>query len=517
MKDKQLLSWNGNSIYMTCRICQREGQFKHTVTANTQIPDLPSVTFYKCSHCQALNAVADVFIDYEVSSNCHTIPSWVRHYAQVGAGIDSMIRPLQRTAPRINTTMLDVGCGIGYTVDFWNYAYGRAYGVEPSGYSDYSKSLNIEIYDAYVGEVEQLQNEKFDRVLSAEVIEHVDDINEFVKILKLLLDHKGILIVTTPNSDFISQENSIPAIYAALSPGFHRVLFSTTSLELTLQRSGFKYVKSYSTQEQIVSFASSEEFDLSRNLEEERSQYISYLRASLTKGNNDIRMGFLFRFMKECVNLSNYVDAHAAWDDLKVLVQEKFELDLCDYKSIIGRTEKVNKFDDYVKLYPFFLPAALYYASMATLNGEALVPDAAHGFLIAAETAHKQFTIAPGYSQESASIYWLALLHSAVADIYSGNHESAQMKLQKIIDSVNQENVGDDLQPSQDVISRSMRELAVSLLQSGEPELSMRQFRLCINKCESKSFKEDTYQIWGTALQQASQLYTMAGSLLADE
>lgn len=101
---------------------------------------------------------------------------------------------------------LDVGCGTGIVVDGLFKNGLDSYGVEIS-----QSSLNIAKkrkgkYRLFDGKVIPYKNNVFDAVGSFNVIEHVENVEAFLKESKRVLKKGGYLIVCTPN--FMSITNS---------------------------------------------------------------------------------------------------------------------------------------------------------------------------------------------------------------------------------------------------------------------------------------------------------------------
>lgn len=511
-KDMARIRWNdGGRAEIACRACGASSVMSHVVTTPHTVHGKPDVDFYLCPVCFSVNAIIEKFTDYDEDGSFSEEPAFVRHYLQVGAGIDSMIRLLQRSNAEPGSTMIDVGCGFGFTVDFWNWAKGGGgCGVEPSLYGRLGQSvLDASISTEYLANAAQLNSRRYDRVLSSEVIEHVDDIAGFIAELRGVLAPGGVMILTTPNAEFIRPENTWSVVIAALSPGLHRVLFSRAALERALHEAGLMHVEVTCHGQQLIAFASDIPFKLSVNPEAERSEYNDYLRASIKKQRNgDLTMGFLFRYLEEQVNLGRLQEAREAWDPLCEMVRAMYNLNLRDLDEVRQRLNKAWDFEEYVGQVPVFLSAALYYAAMATLNGQDFLTDAKTGFMAAADAAEHEFSTAPSFAQKAASIYWWARIHVAVAAIQTSDHATAQRELQLLLDA--RLDVSAPLRPSQEQALRANRELGLSLLQSGQPERAMAFLREVIQQ-GGDAGRKDAGGLYVVALEQA--LNEVSGSL----
>lgn len=494
---------DARSSTLACRACDALAAMPHVVTTPHTVHGKPDVDFYRCPACASLNAVIESFTDYDEDGSFSETPAFVSHYLQVGAGIDSMIRPLQQSRPAPGASMIDVGCGFGYTVDFWNWAQGgNGVGVEPSLYGRLGQRLlGAPITTDYLSNVPELNSRRYDRVFSSEVIEHVDDTAAFIAELKGVLAPGGMMILTTPNADFVQPGHSASIVVAALSPGLHRVLFSRAALERALRNGGFAQVEVRAVSERLVAYVSDAPLTLHADAAAERRQYWSYLRAAMEKPRDaDLTMGFLFRFFAEQVNAGDLAAAAPAWAKLREMVQAAYGLDLTDLAAIRARDAAVSGFEDYVARLPLFLSAALYYAAMGTLNGAGFLPGAKAGFLAAADTAAHAFVVAPNFAQEAATIYWWARLHVATAAIRENDHATAQTELQALLAARSDPSAL--LRPETDQILRAKRELGVSFLQSGQPERAMGLLREVLHE-GGDAFRRDAGELYRTALAQA--------------
>lgn len=488
---------------LVCRACGTSAAMPHSVTTPNTVHGKSDVDFYRCPACGSLNAVVENFTDYDEDGSFSETPAFVRHYLQVGAGIDFMIRPLQQSRPAPGASMIDVGCGFGYTVDFWNWAQGgNGVGVEPSLYGRLGQRLlGAPITTDYLSNLPELNSRRYARVFSSEVIEHVDDTAAFIAELKGVLASSGMLILTTPNADFVDPAHSPSIVVAALSPGLHRVLFSRAALERALKGGGFANVEVRAVAERLVAYASDAALSLHADPAAERRQYAAYLRAAMEKPRDaDVTMGFLFRYFEDQVNAGDLAAAAPAWARLREMVQTGYGLDLVNLAAVRARDAEVIRFEDYVDRLPLFLSAALYYAAMGTLNGANFLPEAKAGFLAAAETAARAFAVAPNFAQKAASIYWWARLHAAIAAIREDDHATAQFELQALIDA--RSDPATRLRPEPDQLLRAKRELGVSFLQSGQPERAMGLLREVLHE-GGEAARHDAGALYRTALAQA--------------
>ena len=100
-------------------------------------------------------------------------------------------------------TLLDVGCGGGLLSEPMSRPGGKVTGIDAS-----KKNINIAKIHAsknnlkikyILASPEKLKNGKFDIILNMEIVEHVSDLNYFIKSCTKLLRKNGIMFVATIN------------------------------------------------------------------------------------------------------------------------------------------------------------------------------------------------------------------------------------------------------------------------------------------------------------------------------
>lgn len=151
-----------------------------------------------------------------------------------------------------NTTILDIGCGNGWLTNILIDNGFDAYGTDASEtgikvakqkhpdrffVQDLTKdSLPIE-----------LQNIKFDTIISTEVIEHLYSPREYLKFCKRILQKTGggELILSTPYHGYLknvalSVSGKMDAHFTVLIDGMHIKFWSKKTLSTILEEQGFK-------------------------------------------------------------------------------------------------------------------------------------------------------------------------------------------------------------------------------------------------------------------------------------
>ena len=170
-----------------------------------------SFTVWRCKNCHSLHSLEPVDLEFYYSDyplKNHTLDFHTR------IGYKNRIRLLESLGVKASDSIIDVGCGRGLFVST----------LKQAGFK------NVTGYDFFVPEYSDrsVLEKKYDVVVSYDVIEHVEDPEQFFHMLKNLLLPGGLLLITTPNADEISLQ-STPA-QPELSQPFHRHMFSQQAL-----------------------------------------------------------------------------------------------------------------------------------------------------------------------------------------------------------------------------------------------------------------------------------------------
>ncbi|HEY0175169.1 MAG TPA: class I SAM-dependent methyltransferase, partial [Pedobacter sp.] len=150
-----------------------------------------------------------------------------------------------------NKCILDLGCGNGYFANLLIRSGYNAYGTDASEKGiAIAKRQNPErfhLQDLSAGRLPvQLQQLKFDTIISTEVIEHLYDPEQFIRFCREQLNAQGgELIITTPYHGYLknlllSLLNKWDTHMSPLWLGGHIKLWSKKTLSELLKQHGFK-------------------------------------------------------------------------------------------------------------------------------------------------------------------------------------------------------------------------------------------------------------------------------------
>lgn len=484
---------------------------EHKVTAPHTDHSLGVVEFWECSLCRALSATA-VFREYtDYDPEDHI---W-DHYIHIGAGIDFMVRPLEQSGIITKGSLLDIGCGYGFTLDYWEHiANGEATGLEPSGYGKRgAQELGVNIVLASLENASEIKSKKFDRLLSSEVIEHVPDPEKFVKFIRKYMRDDSILIITTPDAAFVVPENSLGTMMAVLSPGHHKFLFSQKSLRGLLEKCGFLYNFVDVVGERLVAYASDKPINISRNSVMQNENYLKYLneKVKLVPFYKSLGLGLRYRLFKELVNDGNHREAYGVGQEIYRGVIEKYDTDILSIKNLYRIVGECSSIDKYSKIFPFFVPSFAFYAAMMARHGMPLGDYLASDmFGCAAALCADMQRFGHQYFQEAGSLYWVAIFEEGFARMIDGDKAAAFRLFERIrLGPANDEPHLFFCHRPDSLIQRAVVQSGVAKLQGGEPEVAMAIFRSVLQEQGARMDEDlvrEAVSLWTVAKEQSEGL-----------
>lgn len=284
--------------------------------------------FYICNQCKSINEFSESDGFYELERDI----SFANFYLDVGAGIEEMIDPIARLSDWLDNedssgrslSFLELGCGFGFVVDYTANILGwQSHGIEPGGYGRIgSEALNIPIDHQLLGLGSAADGKKHNCIYASEVIEHLSDPENFLRICRGHLKDNGVLVMTTPAAEYITQENRSEEVYACLFPGEHKIIFSADGLRQILSRAGFYSIQVEKRRDKNWLIFASPTGRVPSILESSElkkhagKQYRKYLYWAAQKGEGKlspqqkrVNQALCFRLVKYLVNKGNQEEA----------------------------------------------------------------------------------------------------------------------------------------------------------------------------------------------------------------
>ena len=163
----------------------------------------------------------------------------------VQCNINREIASVRRLTGRRDFSLLDIGCGTGWTSNIWQRSGARVTGLEPSPIRGElaRKRYGFRVIPRYVEQLES--DEIFDVVTMRHVIEHFANPHAVLEQVGSHLSPDGLLVVVVPNINCVGRY-LFEADWSWILP-WHCIFFSPRSLTALLQRAGFEVVKRYQT------------------------------------------------------------------------------------------------------------------------------------------------------------------------------------------------------------------------------------------------------------------------------
>jgi SAM-dependent methyltransferase len=352
-----------------------------------------------------------------------------RFYVEVGGGVWETIWPILVDVAPGKRTLLDVGCGFGFAVDFWRRTTGEeAVGVELADYGAIgARMLDILIYREFVQDCAALRGRRFDIVYASEVIEHVPDPFAFVALLAPFVTEEGVLILTTPSADYITRDNASPTLLSALAPGFHGFLLASRAFGDAARAAGFAHVVVRTFGERQVLWASRVPRRLEFAPHHGRETYFAYLEQWFHRNepSSPLWQGYAYRYVRDLANLGRLKEARPRADTLLAALSTAFGPAIRDPAAMTSRLHEVETLTEFGRIAPFFLPCLYYTLGAIAQHHDRDAAAARRWYLGAAELGRDCARLGTMSFLEASSLVWPARAMDAGLALAAGEFASA--------------------------------------------------------------------------------------------
>jgi SAM-dependent methyltransferase len=312
IKSKSKIDWEeaGRNISShPCPVCGRESS---TVALRMVHDDISLIALW-CK-CGSLFYPEVSVPDY---AEIEKLESFLMRIDQA-EGVDSIIRSLLFSPDLEQYPVVDLGCGIGFAVDYLNFVGRYAQGFDPSTSSRIShEKFGIDIKG--LPSKEEIGNFPHPNLIFAsEVIEHVPNPRAFMGDIKMMAEDDGYVLLTTPNANYVIKENSEITVMSILAPSQHLFLLSPGAIEDLAREAGFVWVKSWVEEERLFLVAGPRPIRIENTFSQEA--YERYLEDRLLNADwieKSLRWRcFGYRLFKHRIHRGDYENTRDLWEGL---------------------------------------------------------------------------------------------------------------------------------------------------------------------------------------------------------
>lgn len=351
-----------------CPACTDTSKKQYKLAVRSLLPPNASLPFAGCDACGTIFIPGYVTPDY---SDISVSDYASRFYIEQGAGVEQLARPAFSIASRGGANRyLEIGCGYGFGVDIAARCFGwDARGIDPSPIAQRgARELGLRIEARHLTPDAADEPERYDAIVAMEVVEHVPEPRDFLKMLRGYLSPDGAIFLSTPNARII-ENRSHPLLEAALSPGYHITIFSREGLATALRDAGFENVDVQATETNLVASATLKGPGIDLSQEFDREKFADYLsgRMSMHDPGSPIWMGFAYRRYKDLVNRAQYASADPLFERIATALRMSRGIDI---KNPLALSAEASNADEWLNSgrWPFCLAGLLFLRGIQLIN-----------------------------------------------------------------------------------------------------------------------------------------------------
>ncbi len=289
---------------------------------------------------------------------------FIDHYLELVNGLDWKVPLLEQLPFDRFGRVLEVGCGVGVTLDFCRVVWGAdVVGLEPSAYGRWGRRLlDLDVRPSYMADLLAGADERFDLIYSTEVIEHVADPVQFLREARSLLTDDGVLMLTTPRAESLTPDTPLGPLYGALSAGAHYFLPSAGQLESIARRAGFTWCSITPAGVSHVAVLAGRPVDISswEGRADRIADYYAVRARTPSPERPRCQLGASINHYVTASQQSRTIDPRH-WVEIRRGVIEHFGVDLDDPRPHLAEIEQTTSLFEMGAVLPFNIAAALYW------------------------------------------------------------------------------------------------------------------------------------------------------------
>ena len=235
-------------MILVCPVCNGSDH-SDFLTAKDHMVSGETFTLKKCNECGMIRTdpvpadqdlpkyyESEEYLSHknEKSGIFPRIYDWVRNYAVKGK-----CKYVIKNSNLGSGKVLDIGCGIGYFLNGMRSAGWEAEGIEPSDNARAVAKSEFEFDLKNGNEVYNLDRSSFDVITMWHSLEHVNDLDGYLKQINKALRNNGTLVIALPNHTSFDAKY-YKEFWAAYDVPRHLHHFSRSSIQRLLKNYGFK-------------------------------------------------------------------------------------------------------------------------------------------------------------------------------------------------------------------------------------------------------------------------------------